>query len=386
MNKIAVIMNTNELGGAERSMVFQLVNQHDNQFTFFLPHITESKALEKFLKSSGFNDISYYNYPRSLYSISRSSLVPGFGVFKDIYSLFFRAGEFASLNQFDMVYLNGNKAAFLFFAKNKLLHYKGKVVWHLRDYYHSSKLTNTLWKLLSNLKRENLSFICNSDSVKGSLAVSPWKNYPVQVIYNPVGEQLPVRDTARNIKTIGFVSMMAPWKGVHEIVLWCKLFEAELESLGITSVKIYGGDIYKTVGSHNSYSEQIKRLNTKFNSKLLSFQGHKEPKEIFQEIDCLIHYSLSPEPFGRVILEAFDAGIPVISTCLGGAGELVQSQVTGIKVFAHDRHGLFLAVEQLVENKVRTFKLISSGIEKSRLIQKNISMNMKRVLEIGEAS
>lgn len=386
MTKVAVIMNTNEVGGAERSLSFQLKNQKSNQFTFFLPKLSGSSKLESFLKESGFTQIKYYDYPHSLYRLSRNNFRPGLEVVKDLFQLAFKAQEFKSLNDYDMVYLNGNKAAFLFFVKNRMISFKGKVVWHLRDYYHSTKVTNTLWRFLNNCSKSQLSFVCNSKSVKESLVPSPWKNYPIEVIYNPVGERLVPRDTTRSIKTIGFVSMMAPWKGVHEIVLWSKLFERELKEIGVTQVKVYGGDLYLTEGSHNDYSEQIKKLHQKFHSTLLSFEGHKDPKDIFQEIDCLIHYSLSPEPFGRVILEAFDAGIPVISTCLGGAAELVQSQVTGMKVYPHDREGLYLAVEQLVLNKVKTFKLITSGLEKSKDIQKNISFNMKKVLEIGEAS
>jgi glycosyltransferase involved in cell wall biosynthesis len=284
------------------------------------------------------------------------------------------------------VYINGNKAAFLFFIKNRLIRFQGKVVWHLRDYYHSSLWLNFVWSWLDNLDRGKLSFICNSHSVKESLASSPWREYPIEVIYNPVGEHFPVRDTNKKIKTIGFVSMMAPWKGVHEIVLWSRLYEKELEAHGITSIKIYGDSIYKTKGDHSDYGEQIKKLYQKFGPKLLSFEGCKKPQDIFQNIDCLIHYSLSPEPFGRVILEAFDSGIPVISTCLGGAAELIQGHLAGVKVFPHDRQGLYEAVEQLVEDKDRTSKLITCGMERSRAIQENISLKMKRVLEIGEAS
>lgn len=386
MKTIAVLMNTNEVGGAERSLVFQLKSQNVGQITFFIPRISASSHLEKFLNEAGFECIEYYDYPTSIYSISRNNLGLNAKFAKDLFNLVFSEGKLSDLNKFDLVYLNGNKAAFIFFIKNRMLQFKGKVVWHLRDYYHSNKITNAAWKLLNNLSEENLSFICNSNSVKESLLPSPWKNYPVQVIYNPVGDLLPSRDSTKSITTIGFVSMMAPWKGVHEIVLWSKLFEQELMDLGVSSIKIYGGDIYKTNGSHNDYKEQILSLYKKFPSKLLTFEGHKDPKEIFEEIDCLIHYSLSPEPFGRVILEAFDAGIPVISTCLGGAAELVQSQVNGIKVFPHDRRGLFLAIEQLVMNKVKTFKLITGGIEKSKDIQKDISFSMKKVLEVGEAS
>lgn len=386
MKNIAVIMNTDEVGGAERSLVFQLKNHNECDLTFFLPKISNSNRLETFLNDSGFKKIKYYNYPASFYSISRNSFKFSFRPVKDLYSFILKTEDFVESHKFDMVYLNGNKAAFLFFVKNRIIRFKGKVVWHLRDYYHSSKATNILWKALNNCNKENLSFICNSNSVKKSLSKSPWKDYPVKVIYNPVGDILPKRDTAKKIKTIGFVSMMAPWKGVHEIVLWCKLFESELLELGVTKVKIYGEDIYKTEGSHNEYSRQIRKLHEKFNSNMLSFEGQKDPKEIYCEIDCLIHYSIKPEPFGRVILEAFDAGIPVISTCLGGAVELVQSQVTGVKVFPHDRRGLYLAIEQLIENKIRTFKLIAGGLEKSKNIQKDIYFNMKKILEMEEVS
>lgn len=386
MKKIAVIMNTNEVGGAERSMTFQLKSHMNNQLTFFIPTISLSKQLENFLREAGFNQIQYYQYPLSIYSLSRKNFKPKFSTLNDVYKIIFDAGELSELANFDMVYLNGNKAAFLFFIKNRILNFKGKVIWHLRDYYFPSKLTNLLWRFLDNCKKENLSFICNSNSVKKSLSLSPWKDYPVEVIYNPVGEDFPKRDTTKTIKTIGFVSMMAPWKGVHEIVIWSKLFEQELKALGVSSIRIYGGDIYKTQGGHNDYGEQIKKLHHKFSSELLTFEGYKRPNEIFQEIDCLIHYSLSPEPFGRVILEAFDVGIPVISTCLGGSAELVQSHVTGMMVYPHDRRGLFLAVEQLIENKVKTFKLITGGLERSKVIQKDISYSMKKIFERGEAS
>ena len=386
MKNIAVIMNTDEVGGAERSLIFQLKNQSTSRLTFFVPKISESLSLVNFLKGNGFQNIKFYSYPNSLYSISRNNFKINLNIIKDIFNLAFQKAEFKNINQYDMVYLNGNKAAFLFFVKTRLVEFKGKIIWHLRDYYHSSKLTNAIWNIVNPYNRQQIKLVCNSNSVKNSLAKSPWKDFPSEVIYNPVGEVLPVRDTTKSIKVIGFVSMMAPWKGVHEIILWSKLFEKELTNIGITNIKIYSDNIYKTNGCHNDYVKQIKKLTNKFKPQLLTFEDCKSPKEIFQEIDCLIHYSLNPEPFGRVILEAFEAGVPVISTCLGGAAELVQGQLTGLQVYPHDRHGLFSALQQLTENKVKTFKLISSGIEKSKNIQANIFFSMKKILDMEEAA
>lgn len=379
-------MNTNEVGGAERSLVHQLATQNREAFTFFIPRLSESAKLESFVRSQGFTDIRNYEYPEAIYSYSRTKAQMSLRNFWSAFNLLFRKKLWNEKENFQSVYLNGNKAAFLFFAQNLFSKFEGKVIWHLRDYYYYSKKTNAIWTILTAKFSNQLSFVCNSNSVKQSLECSPWKNNSIDVIYNPVGESLSIRDTRKSVKTIGVVSMLAPWKGVHEIVLWTKLFEEQLKEIGVEKVKIYGADIYKTSGEHSSYAEQLKKLSEKFPSELLSFEGNKEPELLFSEIDCLIHYSLKAEPFGRVILEAFEAGIPVISTCLGGAAELVQSHETGLKVIPYDRKGLFTAVEQLTNNNVKTYKLIAKGLQKSKDIQEKISSEMTRVLEIEEAS
>ena len=379
-------MNTNEVGGAERSLVHQLATQNHEAFTYFIPRLSESIKLESFIRAQGFTNIRYYDYPAAIYSFSRTQTKMSLKNIWSAFNLLFKTKLWNDEEKFQSVYLNGNKAAFLFFAQNLFSKFEGKVIWHLRDYYYNSKKTNAIWTILTAKMSGQLSFVCNSNSVKQSLDRSPWRNNSIDVIYNPVGETLNVRDTRRSVKTIGVVSMMAPWKGVHEMVLWTKLFEDQLKDLGVEKVKIYGADIYKTSGEHSSYTDQLRKLAEKFPSEILSFEGNKEPEILFNEIDCLIHYSLKPEPFGRVILEAFEAGIPVISTCLGGAAELVQSQETGLKVFPYDRRGLFAAVEQLTSNNVKTYKLIAKGLEKSKDIQEKISSEMTRVLDIEEAS
>lgn len=87
MKNIAVLMNTNEVGGAERSLVFQLKNHSENQLTFFLPRISSSRNLEEFLRASGFENIQYYNYPKSFYLLSRNNFKPNIGMFKELYNL-----------------------------------------------------------------------------------------------------------------------------------------------------------------------------------------------------------------------------------------------------------------------------------------------------------
>jgi glycosyltransferase involved in cell wall biosynthesis len=46
-------------------------------------------------------------------------------------------------------------------------------------------------------------------------------------------------------------------------------------------------------------------------------------------VDIVVHTSIAPEPFGRVIVEGMLARKPVIATRAGGALEIIDEGVTG---------------------------------------------------------
>jgi glycosyltransferase involved in cell wall biosynthesis len=49
-------------------------------------------------------------------------------------------------------------------------------------------------------------------------------------------------------------------------------------------------------------------------------------------VDVVVHASVRPEPFGRVILEAMLLGKPVVAADAGGVPELIQHGETGYLV------------------------------------------------------
>jgi glycosyltransferase involved in cell wall biosynthesis len=49
-----------------------------------------------------------------------------------------------------------------------------------------------------------------------------------------------------------------------------------------------------------------------------------------QGVDVVIHASTSPEPFGRVIVEAMLASRPVVATRGGGASEIIDEGKNGL--------------------------------------------------------
>lgn len=379
MKSIAVIFNTNKLGGAERSMLLQLVSLQRNDLVFYLPK-KDVGEVEKEIKRLHLGKVIYYFYPKSLYEVSRTNLFVSFFAFFEILKYLLFGHSFQDLKKFDVIYLNGNKAAFLFLLTFIFRKWKGRIIWHLRDYFYKSLAADVIWSTL--LFNKNIKIICNSFSVKDDLSRSVLKKYSKTVIYNPSGLHLNARKLQR-VETIGFVSMMAPWKGVHEMILFAWLYEKELIEMGIKKISIYGDNLYETQGEHRNYKEDLKKMINKFPSNLIHFEGMQSPEKIFSEIDCLVHHSLEKEPFGRVIIEGLDARIPVITTGLGGAGELIKHDSDGLIFTPYHRAELLQQLKKITTDQKIRESLLLNGELKAVKIQKDIDLTIASIVNEG---
>ena len=64
--------------------------------------------------------------------------------------------------------------------------------------------------------------------------------------------------------------------------------------------------------------------------------------------DVVVHASVQPEAFGRVVIEAQAMGRPVIASDLGGPAETVEQGVTGWRVPPGDASALASSIEQVL--------------------------------------
>lgn len=362
---IAVILNTNQLGGAERSVIEQLaVLQDQKNFIFFIPDLPlSSDLLKKHLSEKKFTNIRFYRYPEFLYNLTRKNLFKVLSlVFYAPVLPYFLFSWNKDFREFRTFYVNGNKAGFPVLAWATALRKHVKVFWHFRDFPEPG-----FFRLISKclaLSRKyypglELKLIANSHAVQNELQRF-LKEDKAEVLYNLVGE-FPGKQNPHQIHTIGVASMHAPWKGLHCVLLMAVLYRDELKRLGIQKIKFYGANIYQTSGSHSSYSNQLKNFMKKFPNDLIEWCDNSSPQKIFSEIDLLIHPSIKPEPFGRVILEAFKSGIPVISTGLGGSTELLGNNEFGLKYLYNDYRDLYLNIQTLVTNKERLKILVEKA-------------------------
>jgi len=78
-------------------------------------------------------------------------------------------------------------------------------------------------------------------------------------------------------------------------------------------------------------AEDIKKASDKFkNVKFLGRLGHDDTLGVLRKARFLIYPSLCYETFGRVIVEAYSCGVPVITSRIGALEELVHDGVTGL--------------------------------------------------------
>jgi len=78
-------------------------------------------------------------------------------------------------------------------------------------------------------------------------------------------------------------------------------------------------------------------------------------------VDVVVHCSTSPEPFGRVIVEAQLAGKPVIATRGGGPSEIIEDRITGFLVTPNDPNELALVIQELLEKPKASEELATNG-------------------------
>lgn len=87
--------------------------------------------------------------------------------------------------------------------------------------------------------------------------------------------------------------------------------------------------------------------------------------QLLAAADVYCQPNLEPEPFGIVLVEALAAGLPVVTSSLGGAMEIVDD-TCGVLVPPRDRLALASALRMLVEDEARRARLAGAGPARAR--------------------
>jgi len=94
----------------------------------------------------------------------------------------------------------------------------------------------------------------------------------------------------------------------------------------------------------------------------LVFAGQRDDlAAVLSALDVMVHCSIKPEPFGRVMIEGMAARLPVVAYDQGGASEIIVAGKTGLLVPPSEVRALGKAVVTLLDDRDLARRLGDAG-------------------------
>ncbi|TCP61493.1 YheC/YheD family protein [Baia soyae] len=172
-----------------------------------------------------------------------------------------------------------------------------------------------------------------------------------------------------------FVGRIIPQKGLHHLLeAFVEVVKQEPDAKLLIAGSSYYGKEFET-----EYLKKCKKLVEPCVTQVewLGYVPNDQLPSIYQLADLLITPSVGNEAFGLVNLEAMATGLPVLSTTVGGIGEVVQDGVNG-KLLSPDI--LSKRIEKVLLHWLKNPQLLKEMGQQSRKIVEE-KFSWKRVAE-----
>lgn len=225
------------------------------------------------------------------------------------------------------------------------------VVHSARDYYlihpncklfangtnqNPNSVTCKVWSFLKKRESSHVdAFLSISDHMRDiHIKQGFFRNAQAETIYNPI--TLPADFSARRRevsigRVFGFIGRLDESKGIETL----------LEAFSGL------GEEYRLVIAGTGATAYLDELRTNASHRNIEFIGHVNPRDFFEQIDYLVVPSKWAEPLGRVVLEAYAHGVPVLGSEAGGIPEIINSGVTGLTFQSHSPADLLKKIQQI---------------------------------------
>ena len=210
-------------------------------------------------------------------------------------------------------------------------------------------------------------FIANSVSTRRSLDALGVPPERVRVIYPPVDlESFVARRSPGEVRDslglqpggpcFGMIGMLLPWKGQ---TVFLRAAARVLERFPHACVLVVGGP----PSGGEGYARELRNLARELGiGDRVIFTGFRsDVADILPVLDIVVHASVDPEPFGRVIIEAMALRRPVVASRAGGPTEIIEDGKTGLLVAPGDPECLAAALIDLLERPERAAEIGARG-------------------------
>ncbi len=247
----------------------------------------------------------------------------------------------------EIVYANSQKAFVLSAIASVLV--RRPLIWHLHDIIspeHFGAVQRRAQILLANKCATKV--IVPSQAAAAAFMEAGGRSDLVEIV--PNGLTLPPEPSSPGElrqdlglpdgPLVGVFSRLAQWKGQHV------LLEALSDLPGVGCIVV--GD---ALFGEQSYAARLKQMVLELGlADRVRFLGHRsDVPRLMKAVDAMVHPSIDPEPFGRTLVEAMLAGVPVIATDAGAAPDILEGGRAGTLVPPGDPHALAAAIASVLE-------------------------------------
>lgn len=263
----------------------------------------------------------------------------------------------------DLLYANSQKA---FIISALVARATGRpLIWHLRDIltveHFSSLLANVAIRMANRYASR---VIANSKATEEAFVKLGGDPKRVCVVYNGISADAFNSITEDSVETlratiapearflVGVFGRISNWKGQHILI------EA-VQSLPDVHALIIGDALFGETRYARQLEEMSQRPEVRGRIHFLGFR--KDIPALMKAVDVVVHTSIAPEPFGRVLVEGMLAARPVIGTAAGGAVEIIEHEKTGLLVPPSDARALAESIAALQRDPELAHQLAVAG-------------------------
>jgi glycosyltransferase involved in cell wall biosynthesis len=229
---------------------------------------------------------------------------------------------------------------------------------------------NSSFPRLSLFWSRHLKYIfCISKAVQSNLTNHGFPQEQIKLLYNGLDPQnfiavkskrqiLKPLGIGNDSKIVGIVGNIKPWKGQEIVVQAMNIVHQYDKSARCLIV----GGVSKNpheIAFFEHLKSTVKALN--LNDTIIFTGMRSDIPSIVNTLDVLIHASLAPEPFGRVLLEGMALNKPVITNDIGAGPEIVVDNETGLVVKHHDFEALANAILWILNNPEKAEEMGTRG-------------------------
>ena len=338
-DRVLFVDHTGQIGGAELVLLDVVEGRRNSSVFLFEKGPLSDAMIEKgldLIASKWGNGLSQFRRDSSVLTA-----IPLAG------RLIAIVGEIAqAARRHDVVYANSQKAFVLSAIANIIV--SRPLIWHLHDIISSAHFGRTQRMVQVRLANWRASkVIVPSEAAALAFVDAGGRRDLIDIVPNGLTVDTEPRspDELRQelgLPTgplVGVFSRLVAWKGQHVLL-------KALAGLPEVNCIVVGDALFGEADYAASLSRLVVDLHLQ---QRVFFLGHRnDVPRLMKAVDVMVHPSIDPEPFGRTLVEAMLAGVPVIASDAGAAPDILDGGRAGTLVPPNDPQALAEAIASVL--------------------------------------